>query len=307
MNYSGDIGAGRIYRRLDSEDGGGRADILLRVLHVVLPHKKTIATMCVVATALAGIGLTLSGPSYTSTAIVEPQFRGSASAGQEKGTGMQPLDPSVLLVGQIQFIRSQPLPRAIAEHLFGEGSKAIPAPGMLGSAVRWLLGSKPASAAEVAHGQLRSRLAVSYIPRSYLIQVSYTAPTREGAAAVANAVSGEFVRSEHRKRLLERAAAAAGALASLSTTYGDRHPHMVRAKADLEAAQASLSEDTEATAPMSEQELAATGTVVPAQAHQALVDRGLRTVLFGLVMGLLIGLGWVVFRERERLRQIVSA
>jgi uncharacterized protein involved in exopolysaccharide biosynthesis len=258
-----------------------------------------------------------SGPSYTASAIVQPEFRGSVT--HEKATDMQPLDPSLLLVGQVQLIRSQPLPAGIAEQLFGEGSNATSPPGLAVTAVQWLLGlalerqnrfpdvSKPVSTADIALEQLKSKLTVTYIPRSYLIQVSYTAPTPEGAAAVANALTSEFIRSERRKRLSEQVAAAASTLASLSATYGDKHPNIARAKADLEAVQTLLRGLTQAAAPMSENELADTGMVVPARANLASVNHGLRTILLGLVVGLLLGLSWAVFRQRKRLWDIVLA
>jgi uncharacterized protein involved in exopolysaccharide biosynthesis len=93
---------------------------------------------------------------------------------------------------------------------------------------------------ERATARVKQRLTVANDPRSYLIAISFTAASPEEAAKVANAFAIEYVRAKTLQRLADAVATANSKFAQQSAIYGERHPSISQAKAELEAARMRL-------------------------------------------------------------------
>jgi uncharacterized protein involved in exopolysaccharide biosynthesis len=87
---------------------------------------------------------------------------------------------------------------------------------------------------------VRERLRVTNVTRSYPISISFTAASPETAAKVANALAVEYLRVKTMQRLADAATAAHREFAQRSAVYGEKHPSVVRAGVELEAARVRL-------------------------------------------------------------------
>jgi uncharacterized protein involved in exopolysaccharide biosynthesis len=75
--------------------------------------------------------------------------------------------------------------------------------------------------------ELLKNLKVSNDPRSMLIRISYTSPSPEQSARIANAFAEEYLRTRIELAARRR-------LMTLSATYGPKHPTVLKAKSDLD-------------------------------------------------------------------------
>jgi uncharacterized protein involved in exopolysaccharide biosynthesis len=87
---------------------------------------------------------------------------------------------------------------------------------------------------------LRNKVAVTNDTRSYLISISFTAPSADEAARVVNAFAIEYLRDKAVQRKLEIVNSAEGELGRQLAVYGDKHPKSLQAMEGLDAARASL-------------------------------------------------------------------
>ena len=100
------------------------------------------------------------------------------------------------------------------------------------------------------------------------------------------------------RKLAERHTLARRALMDLLVTFGDKHPQIARAEADIALAQARLLAEEQTTAPMTAKELAETGQVVPAQAVTIPSGPGTASLLaLALLGGGIAGIGFALLLE----------
>ena len=85
-------------------------------------------------------------------------------------------------------------------------------------------------------------VAVANDARSYLISITVAASAPELPARLANALAIEYLNTRTLQRLRDNEGAARTTLSELLTTYGDRFPSVMQAKAALGIAQARLKE-----------------------------------------------------------------
>lgn len=252
---------------------------------------------------LLGLLLALAmGPSYSATAILQPNLVSEAPA---KGVQAPVLDAGMLLESEIQLISMQPLPDAVTiainqELPAGRGGRSVSA--MLSEAVSGvvgILGLRKENAGE-APNPLASRsdiaLDVGFRRRTYLIEVTVRASTPERAAAFANAVARQYTLNNELRQIKVREAAAKLAFAELKVSYGDRHPIVVRAESDL----ARLSRELSAGA-LAASQLSNTAIAVPASASGAHMISSYRTIAMWAVLGLISAFGFVLFKARKSL------
>ena len=207
-------------------------------------HVFLIAALVVIALASASLLVSQLPRWYSAEALVHPDlFRG------EEGTKYTPLasiDGAALVSGEAQYIRSPSMVRTVIKR-FGLDRD----PEFVTPSSEWLQGLSWVRAAllpetvvsaplERAAAHVAQRLKVVNDTRSYLISVSFTAASPEKAAKVANAFALEYVRAKTVQRIGDAVTATGHELARQSAIYGERHPSILQAKTELEAARLRL-------------------------------------------------------------------
>jgi uncharacterized protein involved in exopolysaccharide biosynthesis len=148
---------------------------------------------------------------------------------------------------------------------------------------------------------LRNKVAVMNDTRSYLISISFTAPSADEAARVVNAFAIEYLRDKDLQRRRDGAAAAESALGSQLAIYGEKHPKVLQAMEELDAARASLK------AAMSPQDGGQDQVFTSDESVKLAVPNRTPTspkgfVILGLsfLSALLAGIGLAIWRDRGR-------
>jgi capsular polysaccharide biosynthesis protein len=94
-----------------------------------------------------------------------------------------------------------------------------------------------AAALEKATTRLLKSTAITNDSRSYLINISVSSSAPEKSATIANTIAYEYYQDRMRRKLLDTETAAKANLSELQLIYGEKHPSVVVAKADLTTAQ----------------------------------------------------------------------
>lgn len=279
-------------------------DAAATILAALWARKLMIVAICALAPVLFGVGKLLAGAKFTATAVIQPDLRGQETSA--RAAPASSVDINTVVESQTRLIQSHAIARQVVKRL---GLDTIPAspslPSRVAGSIRRLFNIDSPSSVDLATAALVGNLSIRNERRSYLILISYTASTPTEAARIANTVASEFIHSSRVQKLADRYAFAERALADLASTYGEKHPLFLRAKNDVVLARDSLEREGSASAPMDEQELAATGLVVPAQAITIPSGISLSAVLLlGLLGGLILAIGLTLFLERAALREM---
>jgi uncharacterized protein involved in exopolysaccharide biosynthesis len=146
---------------------------------------------------------------------------------------------------------------------------------------------------------LRNKVTVMNDTRSYLISISFTAPSADEAARVVNAFAIEYHRDKAIQRKLDTVNFAEAELGRQQAVYGDKHPKTLQAAEGLDAARASLK------AAMSPQDGAQDEATSSESVKLAVPNRTPTSpkgfVILGLsfLSALLAGIGLAIWRDRK--------
>jgi uncharacterized protein involved in exopolysaccharide biosynthesis len=221
---------------------GVARDALLTLWHRRLP----IAGLVIAALLLASIALVLTGPRYTSEAIIQLNFIREEPATGVKIQPIAAVDAVALVDSAARVIRSRATSGAVVARKGLDKDPDFAREPMLWrvlSAVRATLGLEgtPPTQRDLAVSQLMRMVTVTNDPRSYLISVAITSGDPERAANLANAIALEYLRGQLMQQLADSQAAIERDLAQLASIYGVRHPNYAIGRARLENLQARLS------------------------------------------------------------------
>jgi len=140
-------------------------------------------------------------------------------------------------------------------------------------------------------------LSVSTDPRTYMIEVSYTARDPELAAVITNAFVTEFLRASRLQTLSLQRSLAAATLSQQLAIFGDKHPKAIKAKMRLAAADEQLKSQLSESPDTIRKNVGENVTVAiaaPAKPKMPLVIGLL------LLMGLALGAAAALWLERQR-------
>lgn len=98
------------------------------------------------------------------------------------------------------------------------------------------------------------------------------------------------------RQLKVRDAAGQLAVAELKASYGDRHPLVVRAESELTKLRSQLDAGALAASDLTDAVIA-----VPARAGGAQMISSYKTIAMWAILGLILALGYVLFKERKSL------
>jgi uncharacterized protein involved in exopolysaccharide biosynthesis len=281
-------------------------DVATNTLRSIGRHFRLIAALVAIALASASLVVSQLPRSYSSEALVYPNlFRG------EEGTKTMPLatiDGAALVSSEAQYIRSPFMVRSVIKRLALDRDPEFVTPssdflpGLNGVRAALLPETVVSAPLERAATRVAQRLKVMNDTRSYLISVSFTAASPEKAAAVANAFALEYIRAKTMQSMGDAVTAAGRELTRQSAIYGEKHPSIVQAKTELEAARMRFK------AALNEPELArkiAPGDAVTLGEPNPTPSSPKGIVILGLAFmsALISGIGLAVWFDRRKAKR----
>ncbi|MCC7046248.1 MAG: hypothetical protein IT562_06005 [Alphaproteobacteria bacterium] len=189
----------------------------------------------------AGLGTFLvSGSRYTADGLIQLDSNLDSGNPAAKGPPRTTIDGALIVEGEARIIRSRPFVRKVVQNLqldklpeFQPARSALLRFADMLGLPAGQVAPEAMSPVDQAATEVMRWLSVTNDIRSYLINVSFTARNPDLAARVANGFVEEYLKSKALQRLLDSEAAARAEIAELSITFGDKHPRITRAIANL--------------------------------------------------------------------------
>ena len=275
------------------------ADLAARTLASIARHRWFIVKFVVVALTLACISIPLIPRKYSAEALIYPRL---STPERDKVVALASVDGTAVVAGEARLIRSDAVLRAVAMRL-GHDPEEKPrtwwalALDRLRAAL--LPETRNHSPFDRTISSLRNKIVVMNDTRSYLISISYTAPTADEAAQVVNAFVTEYLRYKGKQRRLEKLDHAEVELRQQLAVYGDKHPKVLQAMAELDAERAAV-EATANPQDGDQSDLTNDRSVRLAQPNQTPTSpKGLVILGLSFLLALLAGIGLAVWRDRR--------
>ena len=149
--------------------------------------------------------------------------------------------------------------------------------------------------------------------RSYLISISFTAPSADEAARVVNAFAIEYAREKSKQSIRDMVTTAEAELVRQRALNGERHPKVLQAADELSAVRAALAAGENAEGDGQDTIVADEGVTLAIPNRTPTSPKGSVTLGLALILGFLSGVGLAVWRDRlgfephRRLRDVLRA
>jgi uncharacterized protein involved in exopolysaccharide biosynthesis len=216
-------------------------DLAAHLLPSLARHGGLIASLVALALALACVIIPLMPRKYSAEALIYPNL---FSREQGRVVALASVDAAAIVTSEARLIRSDAILRAVAKRLglnpVAADSHLWATQGLDWVRAMFLPETRNHSPFDRTVAMLRNKVAVTNDTRSYLISISFTAPSADEAARVVNAFAIEYLRDKAVQRKLEIVNSAEGELGRQLAVYGDKHPKSLQAMEGLDAARASL-------------------------------------------------------------------
>lgn len=209
--------------------------VALATARALWKRKGLVGTLILWGVALALGALIITGPRYTSEAMIQLSFTRDESANGNKVQPIVAVDALALVDRAARMIRAQSTASAVVSRLRLDDDPEFARESVLWRMLleaRELLGLAPerASQHDLAVSRLLRGIKITHEPRSYVISVSATAGNPVQAETLANAFALEYLWGEALQYSGEMHAAAERELSQIATVYGERHPTYVVAR-----------------------------------------------------------------------------
>jgi uncharacterized protein involved in exopolysaccharide biosynthesis len=273
------------------------ADWAAHTLRSILRRSGLIALVVALIVALACIIIPIMPRKYSAEALIYPNLF-SREQEKEKIVALASVDATSFVTGEARLIRSDIFLRAVARRL-GQDTVSHSWPQVLDWVRdRLLPETRNHTPFDRLVSMLRNKVAVINDTRSYLVSVSFTAPSADEAARVVNAFVIEYLRDKAIQRELDRLNSADAKLRQQLTVYGDKHPKALQAAEELDAARAAFA----AVMNPQDGDQGAAGDqsvklAVPNQTPTS--PNGLAILALSLLAGLLAGIGLAIWLDRR--------
>lgn len=295
-------------------------NVSVRTLRSIGRRWWLIVLSVALAMALAGAIIPLMPRKYSATALVYPSL---FSDEQGKTVPKGSVDASSIVIGEARLISSDGVLRAAAaqlgldlepdnaqpswwsrpswwpERLWWPEPHQWPSRHLDWLRVMYFPETYDHSAHDRAVAILRNKVEIAKDTRSYVISISYAARSADEAAKVVNTIVLEYLWDKVVQRRQDAVAAARNELTRLRSVFGDKHPKVLQAVDELDAARTALaaaanSEGGSRDAIVNEESVKLAIPNRTPTSPKGLVILGLSTVL-----GLLAGVGATLWRDRR--------
>ena len=200
-----------------------------------------VATAVTLALALAFLLLPLLPRKYSATALVYPKLFSSA---QEKSVARGSIEATAIVAGEARLMLSDTILQAVVKRLalapVDAKSSSWAAQGMEWLRFLFLPEAQNHSAFDRTVAMLRSKVTVVPEARSYLIAISFSAPSADEAARVVNTFAIEYLREKSTQSIKDVVTTAEAELARQLAINGEKHPKVLQAAGELSGARAAL-------------------------------------------------------------------
>jgi uncharacterized protein involved in exopolysaccharide biosynthesis len=287
-------------QRVGSDFRAHYEDVAARTLRSIGRHAGLIASLVALAIAIACIIIPLMPRKYSAEALIYPNL---FSREEGKAVALASVDAASMVTSEARLIRSDAILRAVVKRLgldpVAAKSRSWATQGLDWVRVMFLPETRNHSPFDRAVAMLRNKVAVMNDTRSYLISISFTAPSADEAARVVNAFAIEYLRDKDLQRRRDAAAAAEGELARQLAIYGEKHPKVLQAADGLDAARAAL--NTATNPKDGGQDAIVTDESVKLAIPNRTPTSPKGFVILGLsfILALLAGIGLAVWRDRR--------
>jgi uncharacterized protein involved in exopolysaccharide biosynthesis len=275
-------------------------DLAGRTLPSIVRHGGLIASLVALALALACIIIPLMPRKYSAEALIYPNL---FSRDQGRSVALASIDAATIVTSEARLIRSDAILRAVVKRLgldpVAANSQSWATQGLDWVRAMLLPETRNHSPFDRTVSMLRNKVAVMNDTRSYLISISFTAPSADEAARVVNAFAIEYLRDKAVQRKLDAVNSAESELGRQLAVYGDKHPKALLAAEGLDAARASLK------AAMSPQDGGQDDVTSDESVKLAVPNRtptspkGFVILGLSLLSALLAGIGLAIWRDRK--------
>jgi uncharacterized protein involved in exopolysaccharide biosynthesis len=277
-------------------------DLAARILPSIVRHGRLIVSLVSIALVLACIAIPLMPRKYSAEALIYPNLF-SREQGQGRVVPLASVDSATLVNGEARLIRSDAILRAVAKRL-GQDPRATRTNTWATQGLDWVRATflpetRNYSPFDRAVARLERNVVVMNDTRSYLISISFTAPSAEEAAQIVNAFVIEYLRDKANQRRLDKISAAEAELQRQKAIYGDKHPKTLQAVAELDAERASIEaamnpQDGDQDEAASDQSVKLAVPIQTATSPKGFVILGL-----SFLSALLAGIGLAIWRDRR--------
>jgi uncharacterized protein involved in exopolysaccharide biosynthesis len=280
------------------------ADLAAHTLRSILRRSGLIALVVALTVALACIIIPIMPRKYSAEALIYPNL---FSREQEKIVALASVDATSFVTGEARLIRSDVFIRAVAKRL-GQDTVSHSWPQTLDWVRdRLLPETRNHTPFDRLVSMLRNKVAVINDTRSYLISVSFTAPSADEAARVVNAFVIEYLRDKAIQRELDRLNSADAKLRQQLAVYGDKHPKALQAAEELDAVRAAFAavmnpQDGDQGGAAGDQSVK---LAVPNQTPTS--PNGLAILALSLLAGLLAGIALAIRLDRRDIKRAYQA
>jgi uncharacterized protein involved in exopolysaccharide biosynthesis len=278
-------------------------DFAGRTLKSIARRRWLIASVVACALALACISVPMLPRKYSAEALIYPNLLSE----QGKAVALASVDAAAVVTGEARLIRSEAFLRAVAKRL-GQDPNITNSRSWATQSLDWLRATllpetRNHSPFDRLVSMLRNKVAVMNDTRSYLISVSFTAPSPYEAARVVNGFVIQYLRDKDIQRRLDRLNFAEAELRHQLAVYGDKHPKASRAAAEFDATRAAFE------AAMNRQDAGQDDIASDPSVKLALPNRTPTSpngfVILGLsfLSALLAGIGMAIWLDRREARR----
>ena len=279
-------------------------DLAAHTLASIVRRRGLIISFIALALALGCVIVPIMPRKYSAEALIYPNLF-SREQGKEQGKviALATVDAAAFVTGEARLIRSEAFVRAVAKRL-GQDPESTKSRSWAAQSLDWLRATflpetRNYSALDRMVARLRNKVDVMNDTRSYLISVSFTAPSADEAARVVNAFVIEYLREKIIQRRLDTANSAEAELRQQLAVYGDKHPKTLQAMAELDAARAGL-ESAMNSQDGDQSEIANDQRVTLAVPNETPTSpKGLMIFGLSLLLGLLAAVGLAIRLDRK--------
>jgi uncharacterized protein involved in exopolysaccharide biosynthesis len=271
-------------------------NVAVSTVRSIVRHSLLIVGLVAVSLVTAALIVSWLPRQYTAEALVSPNF--FLQEDNSKQVQLASIEGASLVNSEARLISSPAMVRAVVRRLGLDDDPDFVAPSIFGE-LNWVIDailpeSARKSRLEWAASRVGKRLVVTNNPRSYLISVSFTCSSPEKAAEIANAFVLEYLRAKATQRLTDAVTTKSRSLTLQSSLYGEKHPNVVRANAELRAARIRLQE-------LATDEFASGNGLTLAEPNPTPTSpRGHVILGLALASALALGIGCAIRRDRHQ-------
>jgi uncharacterized protein involved in exopolysaccharide biosynthesis len=259
-------------------------------------HARFIASLVALAITLTLVIIPLIPRKYSAEALIYPNL---FSHEQGKAVALGSVDAAAIVTSEARLIRSDPILGAVAARL-GLNPVAATSQSWATQCLDWirvmiLPETYNNSPFDRTVTMLRNQVEVMNDTRSYLISISFTGPSADEAARVANAFAIEYLREKDLQRRRNAVAAAEGELWRQLAIYGEKHPKVLQAAEGLDAARASL----QAATSLQDEVMSDENVKLAVPNRTPTSPKGFVILRLSFLSALLAGIGLAIWRDRR--------